>query len=127
MSKKTKKVNDIDFGGAFEVINDNIVYYDTVTNGFYRKLCSNRIYLTKVTYSGPATVAFWSDGTKTVTKCSPADVYNKETGLAICMLKKMIGAKSVMTTFKNWVPDTVDDKTVSITTKDIRDRIKATL
>ncbi len=127
MSKKTKRVNEIDFGGAFEVINDSMMCYNTVTNELYRKPCSSRVYLTKVTYSGPATVAFWSDGTKTVTKCSPADVYNKETGLAICMLKKMIGAKSVMTTFKNWVPDNVGVMTVSITTKDIRDRIKATL
>ena len=125
MSKKTERVNEIDFGGAFEVVTGGVFDYDVVTNSLYRR--PSRIYLTKVTYSGPATIAFWSDGTKTVTKCSPADVYNKETGLAICMLKKMIGAKSVMTTFKNWVPDTVDDKTVSITTKDIRDRIKATL
>ena len=113
MSKKTKRVNEIDFGGSFMSVN--------------KHLGVERTYITKVTYSGPATVVFWNDGTKTVTKCSPADVYNKETGLAVCMLKKMIGARSVMTTFKNWVPETVDDKTVSITTKDIRDRIKATL
>lgn len=125
MSKKNKQINDVDFGGAFEVANSNTIYYDAVTNNLYGR--PSRIYLTKVTYSGPATVAFWSDGTKTVTKCSPADVYNKETGLAICMLKKMIGAKSVMTTFKNWVPSELAEESVSITTRDIRNKLKASL
>lgn len=126
MSKKTDKVNEIDFGGAFEVVTGGVFDYDIFSGSLYRK--PSRIYLTKVTYSGPATVAFWSDGTKTVTKCSPADVYNKETGLAICMLKKIIGAKSVMTTFKNWVPDKLSETSdTTITTRDIRNKLKASL
>jgi len=113
MSKKNKQLNEIDFGGAFNTVDDT--------------LWPVRVYLTKVTYSGPATIAFWSDGTKTVTKCSPHDVYNKETGLAICMLKKMLGARTVMNTFKNWVPSDITEESFSITTRDIRNKLKASL
>lgn len=125
MSKKNKQINDMDFGGAFEVVDGGVFDYDVVTNSLYRR--PSRIYLTKITYSGPATVAFWSDGTKTVTKCSPHDVYNKETGLAICMLKKMLGARTVMNTFKNWVPNELTEESISITTRDIRNKLKASL
>ena len=110
MSKKNRQLDDVEFGGAFYTVDED--------------LWPERIYLTKVTYSGPATIAFWSDGTKTVTKCSPHDVYNKETGLAICMLKNMLGAKAVMNTFKNWVSN---EENTSITTRDIRNKFKAML
>lgn len=47
----------------------------------------------KVIFSGPATTILWKDGTKTTVKCQGDDVFNAETGIALCYLKKMLGNK----------------------------------
>ena len=47
----------------------------------------------KVIFSGPATTILWRDGTKTTVKCQRHDIYDKETGIAMCYLKKLLGNK----------------------------------
>lgn len=47
----------------------------------------------EVIFNDPATIVIWSDGTKTVVKCSENDTYNKEVGLAMCVAKKYFGNK----------------------------------
>ena len=49
----------------------------------------------KIMYKPPATIIFWNDGTKTVAVCEKGDVYNKELGFALCVLKKKYGNKKV--------------------------------
>ena len=45
----------------------------------------------KVKYSGPATIVFWNDGTKTVAKCQEdMSNYKAEKGLAMAISKKVI-------------------------------------
>lgn len=46
-------------------------------------------------YKPPATIVFWNDGTKTVAVCEKGDVYNRELGFALCVLKKKYGNKKV--------------------------------
>ena len=48
----------------------------------------------KVIYNNPATIVLWDDGTKTVVKCHRVDVYDKQTGLAMCYMKKALGNSS---------------------------------
>lgn len=48
----------------------------------------------KVIFHDPATIVLWEDGTKTVVKCQEGDIYSKEIGLAMCMLKKYMGNES---------------------------------
>lgn len=48
----------------------------------------------RVIFSNPATIVFWSDGTKTVVKCEAGDEYSEKIGLALCCLKKLTGNKS---------------------------------
>ena len=61
---------------------------------------------TKVIFHDPATIVFWNDGTKTVVKCQPGDIYSKEMGLALCFSKKMLGNKSNFNNeFKKWIPE----------------------
>ena len=50
-----------------------------------------RVSIRKVIFNDPATVVMWSDGTKTVVKCSPEDTYDMEKGLAMAIVKKMAG------------------------------------
>ena len=43
-----------------------------------------------VIFNGPATIVFWSDGTKTVVRCENED-FDKEKGLAMAICKKFLG------------------------------------
>lgn len=45
----------------------------------------------KVIFHDPATIVYWADGTKTVVNCQEGDTYSKETGLALCFMKKACG------------------------------------
>lgn len=45
----------------------------------------------RVIYNYPATIVLWEDGTKTVVKCQDGETYQKETGLALCYMKKALG------------------------------------
>lgn len=48
----------------------------------------------RVIYNGPATIVYWTDGTKTVVKHDPHDKYSKRMGLFLCHLKKLCGNNS---------------------------------
>ena len=45
----------------------------------------------KVIFNNPATIIFWTDGTKTVVKCQPGDTYDEEKGFVMAYLKKLLG------------------------------------
>lgn len=62
-----------------------------------------QIQIKKVVFHDPATIVFWDDGTKTVVKCQDGDTYSKETGLALCIAKKVLGNKgNFNNVFKKW-------------------------
>ena len=50
----------------------------------------------RIIFNNPATIILWKDGTKTVVKCGPNDVYDPEKGLAMCLLKKLCGNDGIM-------------------------------
>lgn len=57
-----------------------------------------------VIFNEPATIVLWKDGTKTVVKCGKRDNYDKEKGLAMCIVKKINGNKGNFNNlFKKWV------------------------
>ena len=62
----------------------------------------HQVYIKRVMYNDPATIVFWSDGTKTVSKCSKKDVYSLETGFTPCVLKKIIGTREVRILLQEW-------------------------
>ena len=47
----------------------------------------------KVLFKEPYTIVYWNDGTKTKVKCSDADSYSKDAGLAFCIAKRFCGSK----------------------------------
>lgn len=72
----------------------------------------------KALFNSPATIVFWADGTKTVVKCMKHDLYDKEKGFILCVLKKAFGDKSYKKIFKLFkefdvVPDLVVKKDAS--------------
>ena len=47
----------------------------------------------KVIYNDPATIIFWSDGTKTIVKCMKDEDYDPEKGFMAAVTKKVFGDK----------------------------------
>lgn len=47
----------------------------------------------KVIFNDPATIVFWNDGSKTVVKAQPGEIFDKEKGLAMAFAKKASGNK----------------------------------
>lgn len=82
------------------------------------------IYITRVIYNDPATVVFWSDGTKTTSRCSDMDEYNPETGFALCWLKKMLGGEKLTAAMGAWLPDDDSRNHFDINIKGVRYRMK---
>lgn len=59
----------------------------------------------KVIFNDPATIVFWKDGSKTVTKCGELDIYDPEKGLAMCFAKKLLGNEgNYYNVFTKWLP-----------------------
>lgn len=66
-----------------------------------------------VIFNDPATIVFWSDGTKTVVKVQDGDEYDEEKGLAMAISKKALGNKgNYCNVFKKWLPE--EDETSNI-------------
>lgn len=60
----------------------------------------------KVIFNEPATIVFWSDGTKTVVKCGDDDIWDPEKGLAMAVTKKFFGNEGFYyDIFKKWIPE----------------------
>lgn len=58
-----------------------------------------------VIFNAPATIVFWADGTKTIVKCGPNDIYDPEKGLAMAIAKKHFGNDNCFhKIFKQWLP-----------------------
>jgi len=55
-----------------------------------------------VIFNDPATIVLWKDGTKTVSKCQNGDVFNKEHGLAMCIVRKVVGNRRYNEFFEKW-------------------------
>jgi len=76
------------------------------------------VNIRKVIFNDPATVVLWSDGTKTVVKCGPDDIFDKEKGLAMAIVKKMAGNDDSRfhKVFKEWCkPDETNEDALAYT------------
>ena len=53
------------------------------------------IKVKRVIYNDPATIVFFSDGTKVVVKRHENDVFDEQTGLLMCIAKKFLGKEEL--------------------------------
>ena len=77
--------------------------FDTVNK---TEVLSKPPEIENVIFNNPATIVFWKDGTKTIVKCrkDKGDVFSKETGLAMAIVKKLYGNKGKYNDIlKKWV------------------------
>lgn len=65
---------------------------------------TNTAAIKDVIFAPPATIVYWSDGSRTVVKCSEKDVFDPEKGLAMAIAKRCGGNKgSYYKEIQNWV------------------------
>lgn len=65
---------------------------------------TNTAAIKNVIFAPPATIVYWSDGSKTVVKCSEKDVFDPEKGLAMAIAKRCGGNKgSYYKEIQNWI------------------------
>lgn len=80
-------------------------------------LSNKSVEITKVIFNNPATIVFWSDGKKTVVKCSCDEAFDEEKGLAMAISKRVLGNKgNYYNEFKKWLPEieVCEDKGVTM-------------
>ena len=112
--------------GSGEIKNSSI---DTGAIATSRKVEYNAMWkrtkIKNVIFNDPATIVFWSDGTKTVVKCGENDIYDPEKGLAMAVAKKYLGTNkshsNYMDEFKKWLPK---EEELSNPIEDVVDSIK---
>lgn len=69
---------------------------------YYDKYVESKEPIKKVIFNDPATIVFWSDGTKTVVKCHDEE-FDPEKGLAMAISKKALGNQgNYFNVFKKW-------------------------
>ena len=80
---------------------------DIIYQAIIRESHSIEVRIRKVIFSGPATIVFWNDGSKTVVKCTKGDHLNYEMGIAMCTLKKLFGDSYLdfKKDLKKWAPE----------------------
>ena len=101
------------FSGSFNIYNEKNCTIET-------------IYITKVIYNNPATIVFWSDGTKTTSKALKGDKYSEENGLIYCIIKKLDKSLALRTLFNEWIPkqQSMLNGPKYVTLKDVRNIYK---
>lgn len=71
---------------------DQYFYIDEISDFKFTKIPYS-LAPKKVIFNDPATIVYWEDGSKTVVKCGNGDIYDREKGFAMCVLKRLYGDK----------------------------------
>jgi hypothetical protein len=68
-----------------------------------------KYWITRVIHNNPATIVFWSDGTKTVARTQNGDPYDPTAGLLVCVMKKMVGNDQTQKLLNDWVACDIEE------------------
>lgn len=82
-----------------EMSTDQYIYYcgdiyirgDFVDRG---SSCRDSFIPAQVIYNGITTIAIFKDGTRVISRPQPGEKFDKETGLAMCIAKHLVGGRS---------------------------------
>lgn len=67
-----------------------------------------KLQIKEVKFNGPATIVFWTDGTKTVVKCQGDETFDPEKGVAMAIVKKVYGNEG---NYYNKIKKALDEST----------------
>ena len=125
MSRLENGFVNISEGRANEIMEDMFKRYPCPKKSHnFPGVLPNGTYIKEVIYHKPATIVFWSDNTKTICKCHNDDVYSEETGLAMCICKKILSNKEFKHIFQYWLPEQKSLFNTKITLKDVIAKFK---
>lgn len=85
--------------------------WNTADNTFsFKPVLSPKITINakKIIFNPPATIILWTDGDKTVVKCSKNEIFDPEKGIAMCTLKKLLtqkGYNSMRKEASKWIKE----------------------
>lgn len=90
----------INIGKDIEVVKEKLMKSFYIGSG-------RKVYIVNVIFNNPATIVFWSDGTKTVVKRQKGDKkFDPEKGLAMAICKKVMGNKGNFNDiFREWIEE----------------------
>lgn len=101
-----KYINNIRYEKLKEKSMKKYVNYGRFSNNIMAVPLVAFVGIKKVIFNDPATIVIWEDDTKTVAKCHGDDVYDKTTGLLICIAKRYLGGTSKLVKLINkWVSE----------------------
>lgn len=100
--------------GNLQIIKHGSYHRDMTDNACYvteaKKMMNevraamNAATIKNVIFAPPDTIVYWSDGSKTVVKCSENDIFDPEKGLAMAIAKRCAGNKgNYYKEIRNWV------------------------
>ena len=102
--KKVENGNEVAVGVVMGIVDLLDEIFGDTTNE--TKKWENSVDLDKeidhVVFNDPATIVFWKDGTKTVTKCHAGDTFNKEKGIEKCIISKLTKNKHYNNVFEKY-------------------------
>lgn len=94
----------------FDLHKKFLAVFDNETSAFTKRHITKRYIpeIMNVIFNEPATIIFWSDGTKTVVKAQD-EYYDPEKGMAMAIAKKALGNQgNYCNIFKKWLPEEDD-------------------
>lgn len=109
--------------------NEDILLCSNLYINYHNNQSITTIYVSKiknVIFNDPATIVFWTDGTKTVVKAQDGDIFDPEKGLAMAIAKKALGNKAnYCNELKKWLPKEEESEEISeeVATEIIRSAI----
>jgi hypothetical protein len=92
--ERQKVINDTSINVSVDVnaVEKEIYRMTARYNGKPKFVKNNiRTNIKDVIFNDPATIVFWTDGSKTVVKCQPGEKFDPEKGLAMAISKKVLG------------------------------------
>lgn len=79
------------FNSLEKLLNSSYSTPNLTANTALNSVYGTGLVIKNVIFNDPATIVFWTDGTKTVVKCQDGDEFDPEKGLAMAIVKKVFG------------------------------------
>lgn len=90
---------------TFEEMSRSFLKLESEINKYLEENNMRKLAIKKVIYRNPATIVYWNNGDKTVVKCSENETFDPENGLAMAIIKHLLGNEgNYYNEFKKFLP-----------------------
>ena len=100
--------NTLMYGNIYYFSQDELMHVPDYKAEYIPYKTNGKYEIKKVIFNDPATIVFWTDGTKTVVKDQGDKIFDQEKGLAMAIAKKTLGNKgNYYNEFKKWINEPI--------------------